>query len=326
MEVFLTCTDLGLPTVVFTASVKSLVEEALREATSEWDVNDQEFELWFGEQHLPLSSLLLSHGVRRDDELVVLKKQFRIFDKSYFINNIKREDMIKNILLDGVSHLDASTFAIDGCLSLDLPSEVEKVIFHDHYLSIKTISEMFLNHSSVASIDLSRLSSIKFIDGEFANNCESLSELCTSGFQNVVSIGSEFLYACSSLLVFDMSNLCSLTSIGSGFLDVCVSLKSLDLSYCHSLTTISDGFLYECVSLSELNLSGLTKVTHIGSFFCNCCAALLEIDLSSFSELSEIGESFLMNTPARVVLTGLKDSRKSLIKDLLSTDLTDFTE
>ena len=155
MQVFVTCPDWGLPAVTVTAGADSVVIDVLTEAAEEWDVDPEEVELSFAGDTLCETDRLADHGVVADSEFEMAKKQFRIFGKSWFVDDAKREKLLL-WMRDHITEylcLDTRTFTEDGCLTVDsrlLPSNAKQIAFRNSnsnstdMSSVTTIGNKFL--------------------------------------------------------------------------------------------------------------------------------------------------------------------------------------
>ena len=155
------------------------------------------------------------------------------------------------------------------------------------------IPDEFLEGSSLTRLDLSAVSTVTRIGGNFLSGCSSVTALDLSSLTTVTHIGYNFLSRCKSLTAVDLSSLDSITHTGDGFLSRCWSLTALDLSSLNRLEWIGDDFLKECSSLTELNLTSLNSITHTGDGFLSGCWSLTALDLSSLNRLEWIGDDFL---------------------------------
>ena len=258
MQVFVTCPDWGLPAVTVMAGADSVVNDVLTAAAGEWDVDPEEVELSFAGDTLCETDRLADHGVVANSELEMAKKQFRIFDKSWFVDDAKREKLLLWIR-DHITEylcLDTPAFTEDGCLTVDgklLPSDAKQIAF--------------LNSNS----NNTNISLVTTIGDRFLSRCSQITTIDLSSFSSVTTIGHYFLSDCSQITILDLSSLSSVTTIGNNFLSDCSQITSLDLSSLSSVTTIGHYFLYPCEQITSLDLSGLSSVTSIGHYFLSCC-------------------------------------------------------
>ena len=108
----------------------------LTAAAGEWDVDPDEVELSFAGDTLCETDRLADHGVVANSELEMWKKQFRIFSKSWFVDDAKREKLLL-WMRDHITeylYLDTPTFTEDGCLTVDgelLPSDAKLIAFRN---------------------------------------------------------------------------------------------------------------------------------------------------------------------------------------------------
>ena len=329
----MTCDDLGFPGILQEVSEKTTVRDVLQTASVEWDVIAKDLALSFSGELLPEATLLVSHGVGPEAELVVSRKQIHfIFDVSYFENDNRKQEMMTLHEESGDKHLsiDTPTFAIDGTLTLGgrywLPEVITSVWFRNSKSSVTTVGDSFMGDcTSVTAVDLSGLSSVCSIGDTFLQNCSLLTNFNTSGLSNVRVIGNYFLLCCSSLQSLDLSNLSNVTSIGDDFLACCslteinlsglgsvqtvgdrflstsMSVRTIDMSMLSSVTSIGDKFLYECTRLTCLDLSGFGSLISIGSRFLGKCRSMVRLDFSSMSKVTKIGKEFLLKCPMVVI-------------------------
>ena len=291
MQVFVTCPDWGLPAVTVTAGADSVVNDVLTAAAEEWDVDPDEVELSFAGDTLCETDRLADHGVVANSEFEMWKKQLRIFGKSWFVDDAKREKLLL-WMRDHITEylcLDTPTFTEDGCLTVDrdlLPSDAKQVAFRNSDSNntdislVTTIGDRFLFRCSrITSLDLSGLSSVTTIGDRFLYNCSRITFLDLSGLSCVTTIGDYFLSFCSQITSLDLLSLSSVTTIGEGFLFSCEKITSLDLSGLGSVATIGDYFLFSCEKITSLDFSGLSSVTTIGDLFLSKCYALESVQL-----------------------------------------------
>ena len=204
MLVFVTYPNLELPAVSFTAGGESLVCEVLRAAAEEWDIDAEEVELTFAGDVLCETERLADHGVIADSEMEMWEKQFRVFGKSWFVDDSKREKLLRwlGIRNEEYLYLDTPTFSEDGCLTVGgglLPSEAKRISFRNSNSDITVISQCFLQHSSITALDLSGLSSITTIGDKSLSYCSQITSLDLSGLSSVTTIGDYFLSNCSQI-------------------------------------------------------------------------------------------------------------------------------
>ena len=303
MLVFVTYPNLELPAVSFTAGGESLVCEVLRAAAEEWDIDAEEVELTFAGDVLCETERLADHGVIADSEMEMWEKQFRVFGKSWFVDDSKREKLLRwlGIHNEEYLYLDTPTFSEDGCLTVKsdlLPSEAERISFRNSNSDITVISQGFLSCSSITALDLSGLSSVTTIGHNFLHYCSGITSLDLSGFSSVTTIADDFLYYCPRITYIDFSCLSSVITIGNNFLYRSTRITSLDLSGLRSVTTIGYNFLSYCSQITSLDLSGLSSVTTIGNYFLTHCSQITSLDLSGLSSVTELGNFFLYKCDA----------------------------
>ena len=305
MQVFVMCPDLGLPAVAVTVGVNSVVSDVLTAAAAEWNVDPEEVELSFAGDTLCENERLADRGVGADSELEMGKKQFRIFDKSWFVDDIKRKKLVLWIR-DHITEdlcLDTTTFSNDGCLDFQaelMPSDARQVSFCNSNFngtaisSVTSIGKFFMSsYSQITTIDISCLSAVATIGDNFLSLCSQIATLDLSGLSSVTSIGSFFLYRCSQLTSLDLPGLSGIVTIGDYFLSRCSQITTVDLSGLNTITTVGDLFLSECSQITALDFSGVSSVTTIGNSFLSSCSRITALNLSGFSSVTSIGGFFL---------------------------------
>ena len=159
----------------------------------------------------------------------------------------------------------------------------------DNFYDIKDISELFLNCTSLITINFGSASP-KFINVKDMSytftNCSSLQELDISSFDfSLVTNMNSMFKGCYKLtsLKFPNHKTSSLTNMGSMF-QSCSSFESLDLSYFDtSSVTLMNDLFHDCSSLISLNIKSFNteKVIKMESMFENC-KSLTTIDLKHF--------------------------------------------
>ena len=264
MQVFVTCPDWGLPAVTVTAGADSVVSDVLTAAAGEWDVDPEEVELSLAGDTLCETDRLADHGVVANSEFEMWTKQFRIFGKSWFVDDAKREKLLL-WMRDHITEylcLDTPTFTEDGCLTVErklLPSDAKQVAFRNSnsnstaMSSVTTIGDKFLFCSQITSVDLSGFSSVTVVGDTFLF-CSGITSLDLSGLSSVTTIGYNFMFSCSLLTSLDVSGLGRVATIGNNFLSCCSKITSLDLSSLSSVTRIGLNFLSECKALESVQL------------------------------------------------------------------------
>ena len=300
MQVSVSCPDLGFPVVSFTAVADSLVSDVLTAAAEEWGIDPKEVELSFAGEILCETGRLAVHGVGPNTELEVWKKRFRLFDKSWLIDETKREELIRRLTDNGEQcvYLDTPTFLENDILVLEeelIPPVVKQITFRNSNFAVKSIELAFLATSSLTSLDLSALNNITEIGEYFLGDCSFLTSLDLSGMNSVTKIADLFLGGCCYLTSLNLSGMNSVTEIGGWFLENCSSITSLDLSCLNSVTEIGEYFLGHCASITSLDLSCLSSVTEIECSFLANCSSITALDLSCLNSVTEIGEMFLAN-------------------------------
>ena len=288
----------------FTAVAESVVRDVICAASEEWDVDPDEVELSFAGDKLDENSLVVVNYIGVTLEFVATKKQFRIFNKSWFTDELKTSKMVTKHLDSNncFLYLDTPTFIEDNYLKFSselLPSSISAISFLNSNSDVTAIGCNFLLFcSSLTKIDLSSLSNVASIGHCFLEGCQNLTSLDLTGFSSVTAIGSSFLVNCSSVKEINLSALRNVTVVGYNFLAGCNSVEVLDLSSLSNLNIISGGFLMACSSLTELDLSGFGNVTTIGSMFVMRCSSITTLDLSNMKNVEAVGGAFLKECPS----------------------------
>ena len=358
MQVFVTFPDLGLPAVSFTAGADSFVGDVLAAAAEEWDVDPGEVEVSLAGELLCETGRLTQHGIGANTELEMRKKQFRLFGKSWFVDEEKTEKMLAR--LEGNEEylfLDTPTFSDNGILNLRsslVPQAVKGIWFRNSNSGVTSIANTFLSEcdsvtaanfsdlttvtavgnsflagsNSITSLDLSGFSSVTTIGFGFLANCTSITTLDLSGLTSITAIGNYFMLECSLLTTLDLSCLSSVPRVGSHFLSCCSSITTLDLSCLGSVTSVGDYFLYRCSSVTSVDLSGLGSVSSIGDYFLSDCSSITSADLSALSSVVTIGEGLLHTNELQSVQlpennSSLFAEQSKVVKDLMSISQCD---
>ena len=192
--------------------------------------------------------------------------------------------------------------------------------------NIETIQDMFIDCSSLTSLDISNFdtSSLQNMIGAF-DGCSKLTSINISHFKTAkVKKFSRTFYGCYSLTSLDVSNFDTSEDTNMDFMFYnCSSLTSLDVSkfntskvitmmemfsFCTSLITInllnfntssvtSIAYLFsDCYSLTSIDLSNFqtNKISHYSYIFKNCIK-LTYIDISSFTDISNSKNTIFQN-------------------------------
>ena len=160
---------------------------------------------------------------------------------------------------------------------------------------------MFEGCSSLTKLDLSNWETSKVTDmcGMF-ECCSSLKELNVSGFNtsNVTNMYNMFS-GCRSLTSLDISSFrTDKAEYMDGMFQALENITSLDVSHFNTSNAIDMGSMfYGCCSLTSLDLSHFNteKVTSMKSMFAHCYK-LANLDISSFntSKVEDMSEMFLV--------------------------------
>ena len=178
------------------------------------------------------------------------------------------------------------------------------------------IPDGFLRESSLTTLDLSAVSFVTDIGGEFLCNCTSLTSMGLSGLRNVTVVGDNFLQECRSLTSIDLSGLSSVTDVGDCFLSGC-RFTTLDLSPLSNVTVFGSYFLDGCKALTTLDLSPLINLTEIGSHVLWACEGLTTLDLSRLSRVTCVGRRFVASRTSlkSVYLTGCSSAVSNEVRN-----------
>lgn len=140
--------------------------------------------------------------------------------------------------------------------SIDVSPIAQLEYFADSFLS---------NASSLVEIrGLENFHNMKSIDYGLFLNCSSLKSIDVSFLKNLTTIPDSFLRNCSSLEKIDgMELLTQVRELGQNFCLGCKCLKEIDFSGIGTccITLHLEGFLDECTSLVVIDLRPLAKVT-----------------------------------------------------------------
>ena len=293
MQVLVSCSDSLLPDVPFNATVKSLVNDVLQEAATEWSVDTDFLELFFEGTRLQAASRLMSHGVVAESVLVV--SMISVFSKEWFIDKDKRSKITRNIQSHTNLCLDTNTFTENDQLVFDdlhILKTVVSISFTNSNSTTAIGLNFLRNWESLSSVDMSLLDSITSVGNYFLCNCSSLKTLNFPCLSNIKFVGTSFLCDVSSITALDLSALCNITTIHNNFLSGCDSLTSLNLSF-DNVSSIDHDFLSRCKSLTSLDLSSFSSVRTIGNNFLCECKSLLSLDLTNLTGIDLVGSSFM---------------------------------
>ena len=184
-----------------------------------------------------------------------------------------------------LSQITVMNFMFENCYNL------QYIKFNNNNqsnLSLKDISNMFLNCISLKTLDLSNLdiSHVTNVMNLFLN-CSSLISLNLDGFNtSSVTAFMGMFYNCYSLLSLELSSFDTSNALlmNSMFYN-CSSLTSLDLyNFNTSKVQSMAGMFFECSNLISLDLSNFdtSQVLFMNNLFHNC-TRLISLDLSNFN-------------------------------------------
>ena len=106
-------------------------------------------------------------------------------------------------------------------------------------------------------VDLSPLSNVLTIAGDFMYNCTGLESIDISPLYNIPDLGSYFLQRCIKITEVNFSNMVNINKIDRRFMHCCTNLLRVDLSQAKKLlasNAIKPGFVQDCPNLTEVNL------------------------------------------------------------------------
>ena len=202
------------------------------------------------------------------------------FTYKYNINNNK-EIKVKFIFRQNLTNLSGMFLNCSSLKSIDLSS------FNTN--NATNMSGMFFECSSLKSIDFSSFNTNNATNmcGMFFN-CGSLNSINLSSFntRNVTDMSGMFL-GCKSLNSINLSsfNTRNVTDMSGMFLE-CESLNSIHLSLNFTTSNVTNmiGMFYKCKFLNSINLSSFnTSNAEDMSWMFSDCSSLKSIDLSSFN-------------------------------------------
>ena len=184
-----------------------------------------------------------------------------------------------------LSQITVMNFMFENCYNL------QYIKFNNNNeinLSLKDISNMFLNCISLKTLDLSNLdiSHVTNVMNLFLN-CSSLISLNLDGFNtSSVTAFMGMFYNCYSLLSLELSSFDTSNALlmNSMFFN-CSSLTSLDLyNFNTSKVQSMAGMFFQCSNLISLDLSNFdtSQVLFMNNLFYNC-TRLISLDLSNFN-------------------------------------------
>lgn len=169
------------------------------------------------------------------------------------------------------------------------------------FRNVVHIGNSFVSQCSalVGTLDLSALSALKSIGGNFA--CGTNFTEVILPHSGIIDIGSAFLSSCKMMTTIDLVPLSSLTNIPDGFLGYCRALTSIDLAPLKSVTHIGVQFMHCCGGLSSLDTSPMVAVKAIGFNFAHSCTSLQNVNLGCYRSLKAIPDNLGFRWGVRVV-------------------------
>ena len=114
--------------------------------------------------------------------------------------------------------------------------------------------------SKLKQVDLSSLSNVTSIDGDFMYNCTGLEKIDISPLYNIPDLGEYFLQRCINIEEVNFSNMVNIKTISRRFMHYCTKLKKVDLSQAKKLlntNAIYPGFVQDCPNITEVNLGSI---------------------------------------------------------------------
>ena len=120
----------------------------------------------------------------------------------------------------------------------------------------------------------------------FLRLCKNMTYLDISGLSEITTILGQFCVGCYALKSIDMSKLTKITVIGDSFFNGASRLTEVKLPASCPIKTIGNYFLENCGALKSIDLSGFTLLTSIGTEFLYGDTSLTRIDLPDTSPTS----------------------------------------
>ena len=216
-----------------------------------------------------------------------------VFDKSFstytptslycFFANLKKLETIT-----GLEYLNTATVKDMSYMFFNCSSLTSLDVTHFNTANVTDMSSMFSNCSSLTSLDVTHFNTAKVTNmPHMFNSCSSLTSLDVTHFNtaNVTDMSSMFSN-CSSLTSLDVThfNTAKVTNMPHMF-NSCSSLTSLDVTHFNTAKVTNMRFMFSsCSSLISLDVThfNTANVTYMNNMF-STCSKLTSLDVTNFN-------------------------------------------
>ena len=216
-----------------------------------------------------------------------------VFDKSFstytptslycFFENLKKLETIT-----GLEYLNTATVKDMSYMFFNCSSLTSLDVTHFNTANVTDMSSMFSNCSSLTSLDVTHFNTAKVTNmPHMFNSCSSLTSLDVTHFNtaNVTDMSSMFSN-CSSLTSLDVThfNTAKVTNMPHMF-NSCSSLTSLDVTHFNTAKVTNMRFMFSsCSSLISLDVThfNTANVTYMNNMF-STCSKLTSLDVTNFN-------------------------------------------
>ena len=226
-----------------------------------------------------------------------------VFDKSFstytptslycFFENLKKLETIT-----GLEYLNTATVKDMSYMFFNCSSLTSLDVTHFNTANVTDMSSMFSNCSSLTSLDVTHFNTAKVTNmPHMFNSCSSLTSLDVTHFNtaNVTDMSSMFSN-CSSLTSLDVThfNTAKVTNMTHMF-NSCSSLTSLDVTHFNTAKVTNMRFMFSsCSSLISLDVThfNTANVTYMNNMF-STCSKLTSLDVTNFNTANVTDMSFM---------------------------------
>ena len=179
--------------------------------------------------------------------------------------------------------------------------------------TVKDMSYMFFNCSSLTSLDVTHFNTANVTDmSSMFSNCSSLTSLDVTHFNTAKVTNMRFMFSsCSSLISLDVThfNTANVTYMNNMF-STCSKLTSLDVTNFNTANVTDMSFMFcNCVALTSLDVTNFNtaNVTGMTRMFLGC-SSLTSLDVRNFNTAKVTDMSYMFSSC--VALTTIYASSK----------------
>ena len=241
-----------------------------------------------------------------------------VFDKSFstytptslycFFENLKKLETIT-----GLEYLNTATVKDMSYMFFNCSSLTSLDVTHFNTANVTDMSSMFSNCSSLTSLDVTHFNTAKVTNmTHMFNSCSSLTSLDVTHFNTAKVTNMRFMFSsCSSLISLDVThfNTANVTYMNNMF-STCSKLTSLDVTNFNTANVTDMSFMFcNCVALTSLDVTNFNtaNVTGMTRMFLGC-SSLTSLDVRNFNTAKVTDMSYMFSSC--VALTTIYASSK----------------